>query len=57
MKKLDSENSIQKHVQNVHPEITEAGLYFNSHGILDIQEKHIDDVMMVCKMIPDFMKK
>jgi len=44
-------------VQKIHPEILAEGLIFNKKGVLVSKESHINDIMMVCKMFPEFMRK
>ena len=48
---------LKTHVEQTHPELVSNGVEMDNTGNLNIKEKQINQLIMICKMMPDFMKK
>ena len=56
-KELKTGQLLQQHVEQSHPELAQNGLGVDSNGQMRVSNKHLNKIIMICKMIPDFMKK
>lgn len=46
-----------QHIEQSHAYLESNGLTMDQTGNLKISNKHLNKLIMICKMLPDFMKK